>query len=68
MSPVSPAGALVGRDGEMTLLTGLVKEVSLGRGSSVLIEGEPGIGKSALVRAAGERGPGGRLPGVLGCR
>ena len=51
MSPVSPTGALVGRDGEMTLLTGLVKELSLGRGSSVLIEGEPGIGKSALVRA-----------------
>jgi DNA-binding CsgD family transcriptional regulator len=51
MSPVTPAGALVGRDGEMTLLDGLLKEVSLGRGSSVLIEGEPGIGKSALVRA-----------------
>jgi len=51
MSPVSPTGALVGRDREMTLLTGLVKELSLGRGSSVLIEGEPGIGKSALLRA-----------------
>jgi DNA-binding CsgD family transcriptional regulator len=51
MFPVSPTGALAGRDGEMTLLTGLVKELSLGRGSSVLIEGEPGIGKSALVRA-----------------
>ncbi len=52
MPPVTPAGALIGRDSEMALLTGLVKEVSLGRGSSVLIEGEPGIGKSALVRAA----------------
>ena len=52
MPPVTPAGALIGRDSEMALLTGLVKEVSLGRGGSVLIEGEPGIGKSALVRAA----------------
>jgi len=52
MPPVTPAGELVGRDSEMALLTELVKEVSLGRGGSVLIEGEPGIGKSALVRAA----------------
>jgi len=52
MHPVTPAGALVGRDSEMALLTGLVREVARGRGSSVLIEGEPGIGKSALVRAA----------------
>jgi DNA-binding CsgD family transcriptional regulator/tetratricopeptide (TPR) repeat protein len=52
MHPVTPAGALVGRDSEMALLTGLVKEVAQGRGSSVLIEGEPGIGKSSLVRAA----------------
>ena len=49
---VTLAGALVGRDSEMALLTGLVKEVAGGRGGSVLIEGEPGIGKSALVRAA----------------
>src|SRR6266404_1330426 len=52
MHPVTPAGALVGRDSEMALLTGLVKEVARGHGSSVLIEGEPGIGKSALVRVA----------------
>ncbi len=52
MPPVTPAGALVGRDNEIALLTELVRAVSLGRGSSVLVEGEPGIGKSALVRAA----------------
>jgi predicted ATPase len=52
MSPVTPAGALVGRNSEMELLTRLIKQVARGRGSSVLIEGEPGIGKSALVQAA----------------
>ena len=52
MPPVNPAGALVGRDSESALLTGLMRQAARGRGSAVLIEGEPGIGKSALVRAA----------------
>jgi DNA-binding CsgD family transcriptional regulator/tetratricopeptide (TPR) repeat protein len=46
------AGALVGRDSEMAMLARLITETAAGRGSTVLIEGEPGIGKSALVRAA----------------
>jgi len=62
MHPVAPAGALVGRDNEMALLTGLVKEASRGHGSSVLVEGEPGIGKSALLRAAVVEAP------MLGCQ
>ena len=41
----------------MALLTGLMKEAARGRGSAVLIEGEPGIGKSALVRAAVAQAP-----------
>ena len=57
MPPGTPAGALIGRESEMALLTGLIKEVAKGRGSSVLIEGEPGIGKSALVRAAVAEAP-----------
>src|SRR5208282_153439 len=57
MPPVTPAGALVGRDSEMALLTGLIREAARGRGGSVLIEGEPGIGKSALVRAAVAQAP-----------
>jgi len=52
MHPVTPAGGLVGRDSEMALLTGLIRDVARKHGSSMLIEGEPGIGKSALVRAA----------------
>ena len=57
MQSVTSAGALVGRDSEMALLTGLIRDVARGRGGSVLIEGEPGIGKSALVRAAIEQVP-----------
>jgi DNA-binding CsgD family transcriptional regulator len=49
---VTPAGALIGRDSELATLVRLMTEVASGRGSSVLIEGEPGIGKSTLVRAA----------------
>jgi DNA-binding CsgD family transcriptional regulator/tetratricopeptide (TPR) repeat protein len=53
MHPLTAAGALVGRDDEMALLAGLIRDVARGRaGGSVLIEGEPGIGKSALARAA----------------
>jgi DNA-binding CsgD family transcriptional regulator len=57
MHPVAPAGALVGRESEMALLTGLIREVSRGRGGSLLIEGEPGIGKSALMQAAVAQAP-----------
>jgi DNA-binding CsgD family transcriptional regulator len=46
------AGALVGRDSEIATLVSQVTDVARGRGGSILIEGEPGIGKSALVRAA----------------
>jgi MoxR-like ATPase len=57
MSAVAAAGGLVGRDSEMTLLAGLIREVARGRGGSALVEGEPGIGKSALVRAAVAEAP-----------
>jgi DNA-binding CsgD family transcriptional regulator len=46
------AGALVGRGSELARLAGLIRAAAAGRGSAVLIEGEPGIGKSSLVRAA----------------
>src|SRR5215471_20275896 len=46
------AGALIGRGSELAYLAGLVQSAAAGRGSAVLIEGEPGIGKSSLVRAA----------------
>ena len=57
MHSVTPAGSLVGRDNEIALLTGLIKEAARGRGGVVLIEGEPGIGKSALVRTVTAEAP-----------
>ncbi|MCE7009713.1 AAA family ATPase [Kibdelosporangium philippinense] len=46
------SGALIGRDGELTRLGAWLGELRDGRGHAVLVEGEPGIGKSMLVRAA----------------
>ena len=46
------AGALIGRDSELAVLGELTADLISGHGGVVLIEGEPGIGKSALVRAA----------------
>lgn len=57
MSPVTAAAMLVGRDNELALLDGLLREAARGRGAAVLIEGEPGIGKSALVHAAVSAAP-----------
>jgi len=42
---------LVGRDDELARLGGLVGDLVGGRGGSVWVEGEPGIGKSALLAA-----------------
>ncbi len=51
MAPGLPLDVLVGRDGELARLRRLVTEVADGRGRSVWVEGEPGIGKSALLTA-----------------
>src|SRR5215204_3567468 len=44
--------ALLGRDAELCLLHASVAELAAGRGGAALLEGEPGIGKSALLHAA----------------
>ncbi len=64
MHPAAAPGALIGRKRELALLAGMVKDVARGRpGGSLLIEGEPGIGKSALVRSglAGAAEAGGQV-------
>jgi tetratricopeptide (TPR) repeat protein/transcriptional regulator with XRE-family HTH domain len=46
----SDATPFVGRSGEYGVLIGLVARLGTGAGHTVLIEGEPGIGKSRLMR------------------
>jgi tetratricopeptide (TPR) repeat protein len=52
VSAATIARPLVGRDSEQAELSGLISALAAGRGGSVLVEGEPGVGKSALMRAA----------------
>jgi DNA-binding CsgD family transcriptional regulator/tetratricopeptide (TPR) repeat protein len=56
--PSTGGAQVVGRDGELDCLTGLAGEVTAGRGQLVLIEGEPGIGKTSLLRAFFENAAG----------
>ncbi|MEV4344110.1 AAA family ATPase [Actinoplanes sp. NPDC049596] len=42
---------LVGRDAEVGLLRGLVERARQGHGGALVIRGEPGIGKTALLKA-----------------
>ena len=51
MVPNEASHQLVGRQSEVELLRALVREVSSGRGRCVLVEGEPGIGKSTVMSA-----------------
>jgi len=44
-----PAGAFVGREREMSQALGVLEEALRGRGSMLLVAGEPGIGKSRFA-------------------
>jgi hypothetical protein len=59
MHPVTPAGVLAGRVDEMALLDGYLRDLARGAGNAVLIEGEPGIGKTTLMRTALANSPSG---------
>ena len=50
--PAPATTPLVGRDTELAQLAALLRAVASGLGGTVFVEGEPGIGKSALVQAA----------------
>ena len=55
MRKVSPTRRwLLGRDPELERLHGMIDQIER-RGSALVVRGEPGIGKSALLEAAGDR-------------
>lgn len=45
-------GGLIGREPELSVIEATVKDLAAGRGRSVWIEGEPGIGKTAFLGEA----------------
>lgn len=51
MTVGSSDGPLCGRADEVEILKSAVRELANGQGGSIWVEGEPGIGKSALIRA-----------------
>jgi len=62
MRPDIPVpGAFAGRTGELKQLERQVEELARGAGSAILIEGDPGSGKTALVRAATAGRPAARV-------
>ena len=46
-----PGPVLIGRDTDLAVVRALLTDAVAGHGGSVLIEGEPGIGKTALLEA-----------------
>ncbi|MDQ1657251.1 MAG: hypothetical protein QOD41_2334, partial [Cryptosporangiaceae bacterium] len=53
----------VGRQHELTGLAAQLAEAAAGRGSAVIVTGEPGIGKTAVVEQAAARSSGPVLTG-----
>lgn len=49
------AQGLIGRDQELGVLTGLIDQVT-DSGAAIVVLGDPGIGKSSLLRAAADHG------------
>jgi DNA-binding CsgD family transcriptional regulator len=52
---------LVGRTAELARIDALLEDARAGRGAVLVLTGEPGVGKSALLRAAAERASGLRV-------
>lgn len=63
---LGPGGPLVGRTAECTRLADLMTQVGQARGGALVISGEPGIGKSALLFDAVGRPHGHRVVVVRG--
>jgi DNA-binding CsgD family transcriptional regulator len=56
--PAPPAGRLYGRDAECRALDGLVTDVRAGKSRVLVLHGEAGAGKSALLDYLARRAPG----------
>ena len=48
---MQPATPLVGRSEELAVIRGCLEHVYAGEGQTVVVSGEPGVGKSRLVQA-----------------
>jgi hypothetical protein len=48
-------GVLLGREPETTRLDELISAAAGGRGGALVVEGEPGVGKTALLEDAAQR-------------
>jgi class 3 adenylate cyclase/tetratricopeptide (TPR) repeat protein len=57
---------LVGRQAEQAVLTGKLTTLQNGNGGVLLIEGEPGIGKSHLARELFQQAQAGGVPALMG--
>src|SRR5215472_4819879 len=55
MPRVEVSAVLFGRDTETGFLTAMTARAAAGRGAAVLLDGEPGIGKSALLDVVAQR-------------
>jgi predicted ATPase len=49
--PRTVEAEVMGRNGELEILSSVARDAASGRGRLLLIEGEPGIGKTSLLRA-----------------
>ncbi len=65
-STPATAGALLGRNAEFTSLDRVLEEARAGRGSVLVVRGEAGVGKSALLDYLAERAQGCRLSRAVG--
>ena len=59
-------GALVGREEERAAIDRLLEVSAGGKSSSLVLRGEPGIGKTALLSYAAERSPERTVLGIAG--
>jgi len=64
-SAASDATPFVGRNDEYGLMVGLIGQLAVGTGYTVLVEGEPGIGKSRLLHEVARYAQSHKLPTLV---